>query len=355
MKELIQNPLDFLISSLDGKTNGSRAFYSKFFNPIKGWSASYPETTGYIIKTFDELIQEYNYDYLEDCTVKMGEWLLSIQNPDGSFQGGLYSPNNTSKSVFNTAQILIGLKSRYESTHDFRYLDSGVRATEWISRQIDDNGFILSNSYYPNFMPSYYTRVCWPMLLFSENCSDPIKGKIQKVLDLIQSRQLNNSFIQQSGFKPDILAVLHTIAYTIRGFLESSYYFPESSYFETSFQLSERLLKIFEINKRLNGEYDEKFKFGTKYRCLTGEAQMAIIWFKIYQKNRDGRFLNAALKILDSLSKEIPKNNFILKRGGLPGSKPYYGKYMKLRQPNWASKFYIDAVIERERSLNLLK
>jgi hypothetical protein len=33
------------------KDGGSSAYYSKLFNPVKGWSNAYPETTGYIIPT----------------------------------------------------------------------------------------------------------------------------------------------------------------------------------------------------------------------------------------------------------------------------------------------------------------
>jgi hypothetical protein len=351
----IEKPINFLINSIDPKTKGSRAFYSRIFNPVLGWSAPYPETTGYIIKTFDSLIKDFQYDDLKSHSTNMGEWLLSIQNPDGSFQGGLYSPGNSSKSVFNTAQILIGLRSRYESSHDKRFLIAGIKSTEWIANQIDKDGFIFTNSYYKDYMPSYYTRVCWPMLLFSEDCSISPKIKIKKVLDLIKHRQINNTFIEQSGFKPKTPAVLHTIAYTVRGFLESARYFPDDNYFSIAEQISEKLLNIFEITKRLNGEYDRNFKYNRKYRCLTGEAQIVIIWLKIYKKNGDFRFLNAALKMIDSLSKEIPKGSFIFKIGGLSGSKPYYQKYMRFRQPNWATKFFIDAIIEREKTLSLFR
>lgn len=355
MIQQIEKPLNFLIKSIDPKTKGSRAYYSNFFNPISGWSNPYPETTGYIIKTFDCLIEDFNYKSLETYSNEMGEWLLSIQNSDGSFQGGLYSLNNSTKSVFNTAQILIGLRSRFEISNDKRFLYSGIKATKWITEQIDENGLILNNAYQQGFMPSYYTRVCWPMLLFSEHFTNTTNNKIKKVLDLISSRQLDNSFIKQSGFKPNKPAFLHTIAYTIRGFLESSDYFTDGCYFDKAELLSEKLLNIHGITKRLNGEYDKNFKYKRKYRCLTGEAQIAIIWLKIYQKNYDARYLNAALKIIDNLSKEIPKSNLLLKSGGLAGSKPYYEKYMRLRQPNWASKFYIDAIIEREKSLKTLK
>ena len=158
MIQQIEKPLNFLIKSIDSKTKGSRAYYSKFFNPVSGWSNPYPETTGYIIKTFDCLIEDFNYKSLETYSNEMGEWLLSIQNSDGSFQGGLYSFNNSTKSVFNTAQILIGLKSRFEISKDTRFLYSGIKATKWITEQIDENGLILNNAYEQGFISSKISK-----------------------------------------------------------------------------------------------------------------------------------------------------------------------------------------------------
>ena len=62
----LNNAINFIKESIDKKTNGSRAFYSRFLYPLNGWSKPYPETTGYIIKTFDDLIYENNYLHLED-------------------------------------------------------------------------------------------------------------------------------------------------------------------------------------------------------------------------------------------------------------------------------------------------
>jgi hypothetical protein len=38
--------------------------------------------------------------------------------------------------------------------------------------------------------------------------------------------------------------------------------------------------------------------------------------------------------------------------GGIKGSQPIYGRYAPLQYPNWATKFFIDALIAKERALN---
>ena len=113
-------------------------------------------------------------------------------------------------------------------------------------------------------------------------------------------------------------------------------------------------MKKFEVKKQLAGAYFENLNEISNFRCLTGEAQMIIIWNKLSQISNDFRFLNSGLKLLDSLEKEVSLFNTLFKKGGLSGSKPFYGKYISLRQPNWASKFLIDAILEEDKTLKLL-
>ena len=111
----------------------------------------------------------------------------------------------------------------------------------------------------------------------------------------------------------------------------------------------------FEVNGKIYGELNSKFKSNNYYRCLTGEAQMAIIWLKIFEKKNDVRFLNATLKILDSLCEAQIKRSIFFKKGGLCGSKPFYMNYMRFRQPNWATKFFIDAILLEKKMLNKIE
>jgi len=43
--KMLQLSMVFLIESIDPNRYGSRAYYSRLYNPIFGWSLMYPETT----------------------------------------------------------------------------------------------------------------------------------------------------------------------------------------------------------------------------------------------------------------------------------------------------------------------
>ena len=343
----LMNAVKFLIKSVDSKTGGSAASFSRLYYPLKGWSNPYPETTGYIIPTFLNLSENENFKELNQISLKMGEWFLSIQNEDGSFPGGTYPSKTNDKSIFNTAQIIIGLVSLYKVTEDKKYYNSFYKAALWLSKNQESDGSWKKFQYFKSFSPSYYTRVAWPMLMAYQITNDKtILDSAVLALDFVLSKVQKNHMIKDCGFQPDTYAFLHTISYTIRGFLESFLILEDKKYFDVAYNLSFLLLRKYELKKKLSGAYYEDLKSIDWYRCITGEAQLAIIWLKIFKFNNDIRFLNSATKLIDSISKtQIKRSGLIFKKGGVLGSYPFYGRYISFRQPNWATKFYIDALI----------
>ena len=352
----LKNAAMFLYKSM-GKLKGSSAYYSRFYHPINGWSNPYPETTGYIIPTFINLSKIDGYEFLEESIVDLSNWLLSIQNIDGSFNGGLYPNSKENKSIFNTAQIIIGLVAASQYLKEDKFLDAANNAAIWLSNNQEEDGTWKKHQYQKEFSPSYYTRVAWPMLEVSTLTNDEnIKDSAIKSLDNILSKVKNNHFIKDSGFKKNDYAFLHTICYTIRGFLESSLILNKKDYWDVAYNLAYYFLRRYEIDRRLGGAYHEDLTSINWYRCLTGESQLSIIWLKIFTKTDDIRFVNTSSKLLDDICKTQPMNNsLLLKQGGLKGSQPYFGRYIPFRQPNWATKFFIDAILLENNSYESIK
>ena len=61
---------------------------ARHFSLVDGWSTSYPETTGYTVPTMLMLGKRLQRDDLTARAARMLDWLVSIQLPDGAFQGG---------------------------------------------------------------------------------------------------------------------------------------------------------------------------------------------------------------------------------------------------------------------------
>lgn len=355
-KKKLKIAIDFLINSIEPK-GGSRAFYSRLYHPLKGWSNMYPETTGYIIPTFINIGKTFKRQDTIDKAMLMADWLLSIQNKDGSFISGLYNKRAKKKSIFNSAQIIIGLVNAYKFTNEEKYLNAAINCGQWIvGSQNKQNGMWDKYNYVDNFTPSYFTRVAWPLLMIWEITKDEkLKSGATLTLDAIYKKKLENGFIKDSGFQPSSIIFTHTIAYTIRGFYESAQILNDKKYEDIAVNLSEKFLKKYELNSFMPGAFTESFKGINSFECLTGHAQLAIMWLKIHKRFDDLRYLNASLKILDRVSLLIPSYTFIKRKGGVPGSYPFWGKYMIFRQPNWATKFFIDAILLENESLKSLK
>jgi hypothetical protein len=74
---------------------------------------------------------------------------------------------------------------------------------------------------------------------------------------------------------------------------------------------------------------------------------MAIIWMKLHQATGDARLLSAALKALSVVMarqklRTLDRQN----HGAIAGSSPLWGRYLTMRYPNWAPKFFVDALME---------
>src|SRR5262252_8480177 len=70
----------------------------------RGWTSSYPETTGYIVPTFLALSRALPGAGFHQRAERAVRFLLSVQLPDGAFPGLEIADNRTAPSPFNTAQ-----------------------------------------------------------------------------------------------------------------------------------------------------------------------------------------------------------------------------------------------------------
>jgi hypothetical protein len=115
---------------------------------------------------------------------------------------------------------------------------------------------------------------------------------------------------------------------------------------------AEGLLRRLELSRKLPGWLDAAWKPVHQPQCLTGNAQMALIWFKLDELEPEPRYVNAALKAIDAVKRaqDVENANPGL-RGGVGGSFPIWGNYIPMALPNWAAKFFADALIEKERAL----
>lgn len=323
----------------------------------KGWAPPYPETTGYIISTllrYSELVRD---DTFKERAMRMGDWEIEIQLQSGGVRGGVGI--NDFPIVFNTGMVILGWTDLFQNTGDNKYLSAAVKAADWLCINMEDDGTWVKFAY-QGIPHAYHSRVSWALLEVFK-LTNNLKYKeaairnITWVLSLVQK----NGWIKEMGFAGESEPFTHTIAYTLRGLLECSWFMDEelkNKIQNVVINAAREILSITEVHhdnstKRilLPGTLNSSWNSSAKFSCLTGNAQMAIIWLRIYQLNNDAIFLNAATNTIAQLKtlQNIRSCNPGI-RGGIAGSYPIWGSYMQFSYPNWAAKFFADALMLQE-------
>jgi hypothetical protein len=96
----------------------------------------------------------------------------------------------------------------------------------------------------------------------------------------------------------------------------------------------------------LAGIYRDNWVADASYCCLTGVAQMSVNWTRIAQETNLVEFRTNARRALAYLkSNQRLEDRDRIVRGAIAGSKPIWGRYSMFEFPNWAAKFFADALM----------
>lgn len=321
----------------------------------EGWTSSYPETTGYIIPTFLRLAKELKDDDYLDRAARAVRFLRRVQLNDGGFPGMEVADGQKIPSPFNTAQIIHGLLAWHEASGDENALNAAKKASEWLISVQDDDGAWRRYCY--NGVATTYSAhlSCW-VAEFGVYVGDArLTSCAERHLDWVLSQvDPETGWVDLCGFDSEQhrerIAPTHTIAYCLWGILTSSKTLQRTDGIDTVRCAAEAILRRLELSGWLPGILDHKWRARSIFTCLTGNAQMSLIWLWLFDRDGDVRFLNAALKALDLVKRaQILSNVNPGLMGGIPGSDPIWGDYIRLGVPSWAAKFFVDALIEKRR------
>lgn len=328
------------------------------FSIITGWSHSYPETTGYIIPTLLNYAKKCNNSKTKESAIKAADWLLAIQKKTGGWQGG-YVDDDDPESVFNTGQILRGMIAAYRETNKQEYLVAIINGCDWLCSVQNSLGFWDKNTYL-NMVRVYDSYVDAPLLMAYQITNEQkYKDAAINNLDWVLTKQRLNGWFDDcdNTIWGNSNPILHTLCYTIDGLLDSGIILNEQKYIEAAILASNELFNKFNKKKYLKGRLNENWNGTVQYIILTGYAQLAIIWFRLYKLTKNIQYLNSAMKLNDFLifsqnrdNKELPNT-----KGALAGSFPIWGSYQSYTFPNWATKYFIDSLMLEQECLALVE
>ena len=312
------------------------------------WMRSYPETTGYILPTFLNWARlRGDHSYVQRA-LQMGDWEIAGQLASGAI------PNLTGgdPTVFDTGQVIFGWVAAYRQGGDERYLNAARRGGDWLLSQLDAEGIWRHSADAGGPGRVYNVRSAWALLELHASTRDVRYAEAARAfLQWALRQESADGWFDHNCLTDDRIPLLHTIAYTAQGLLESGRLLGDANCVaaarRTSSQLSQRVAR----DGYMAGRFDREFRPAVRWACLTGMAQMSIVWrrsiaLEFVSGAESERFLHAARSVNDFLMRTQDRNSKQAGlRGGIRGSYPVNGAYGSWKVLNWATKFFVDALL----------
>jgi hypothetical protein len=313
------------------------------------WAGAYPETTGYIIPTFIRYAGLTGKVGYRERALRMAAWESDIQLPDGGVRAGTLDAPQVAPTIFNTGQALFGWLAAFRETGDARFRDSAVRAADWLVRAQDSDGAWrrFASPFASHALNTYNTRVAFALaqasrILMESSYLDAATRNVEWALTQMRP----NGWLENNDLEDNNRPLTHTIAYATRGILEVGLMASNDAFVGAAARIARTVAQRQRSDGALPGRLDAHWRAAVSWTCVTGNVQMAIIWQRLAAETGDRSWIPAAenaitfnlwVQNLDTSDDGV--------RGGLPGSHPLKGGYMKGRYPNWAAKFFMDAVM----------
>jgi Prenyltransferase and squalene oxidase repeat len=311
------------------------------------WTAGYPEVTGYIIPTLWDCSRELGREDLEARAIRMAEWELGIQRPEGGFEGG-YEGDAEPPVVFNTGQVIRGLLRTAEETGESRYLDAAARAGAWIVANQDEDGS-WTRANFKGMKRVYDSYVSAPLArLAAATGEEAFASAAVRNCEFVLSRQRPNGWFELCDNNPRFndAPLTHTICYTVDGLLETGQVLGEPRFVSAATRTADRLLAIVEPSPELPARLGADWEPRARYVCLTGAAQLGVILMRLHQATGEPRYLEASRALVSFLvGVQRMSSAGAPRRGALPGSYPAWGFYAPLKLPSWATKYLVDLLL----------
>jgi hypothetical protein len=337
-------------ASGDGGVARSYTIAYNYFFKRRGWLPSYPETTGYIIPTLFDYAKRTGREDLFARAVRMADWESTIQLPSGAVMGGTVDAA-AAPAIFNTGQVIFGWVRAFQETGRQSYLDSAVRAGDFLLGAQDVDGAWRKSL--GNFASSelasytYNTRSAWALLLLSDASRDPrYRDAAIRNVDFALTEQLPNGWLRNNCLSDAARPLLHTIAYALRGILEIGLALRNETYIAAARKAADALLLKQREDGSLAGRFTSDWQPAVEFTCLTGNVQMGTVWASLHGYTRDDKYLRALSKanVFTQSVQWLGTGNRGLD-GGISGSFPLHGQYGRFEVLNWATKFFADSLM----------
>ena len=317
-----------------------------------GWVASYPETTGYIIPTLLEASDRWHRPDVRDRAIEMAVWEIEMQMPSGAVQGGPVGRGKPMAAAFNTGMVLQGYSAGFRAATDRRFLEAGRRAADFLVNDMGGDGYFQSHGGHVtrHRIKTYECLCAWGLYRFGEDSGEArYRQAAVRVAEAALAQQRANGWFANNCLTNPGAPLVHTIAYTLQGLLEVGILAGRSDIVAAVRRGVDPMLERMSPRGFLAGRFTSSWQPAVFSSCLSGSAQVAVVCYRLFEITGERRYATAADSLVNYLKalQATSENPGI--DGAIAGSFPIVGSYMRAGYPNWATKYYLDALMLQDR------
>jgi hypothetical protein len=321
---------------------------AKAYRIFDGWMPPYPETSGYIIPTLLELERAELMPGARHTTETIAVWLVNLQAANGGFRGGELG-SGLDFDVFDTGMILLGFTALMHYGTNVQIEGAARRAAAFLLDSLDDSGCFVRHLSH-GIVHAYNVRAAWGLVAYGKltGLENFVQGGVANARWTV-AQQNDLGFYRNNRFKPLKNANTHGIAYVMQGLIQIYKLTGEQALLDSVIRCASALADLYKSENWLAGEIAEDWTFSSHHVCLTGYSQMALVLDDLFRLTERDTWRRTSRSLVDQVSctQELsePWQPWY---GGIAGSFPIFGSYAPFQYPNWATKFFIDALLSRQ-------
>jgi len=338
----LQAALEWIERAQRASGNGG---ISKGYHVIRRrWFPSYPETTGYTIPTLLNAAVVLDRPDLRVLALKLADYLLKAATPEGAVAH--WADPSSQPIVFDTGQVLFGWLAAYAASQEARYLDAAIQAGDWLA-EIQGSSGAWTTHQHLGVVKTIDSRVAWALLeLYRHTKQEDHRRAAVHNLEWVLDQQDRDGWFRHCAFRDGEDPFTHTLVYTAEGLFESGCLLNQARYVDAAVRTADALLARQRPVGWLASTYGSGWRATSHSSCLTGDCQASRLWLRLFTLRDNPAYAEEAKKaiLFVSRTQKLGAANPGV-RGGIAGSAPIYGRYERFTYPNWAAKFYADALL----------
>lgn len=192
----------------------------------------------------------------------------------------------------------------------------------------------------------------WPMTRTGMLTGDShLLETVETKLHAMLGQQTPSGWLRPYGterrlFTNSRIPYLHDVASTLRACLEISVLLNNAGLWQRTDSALRPLMALQRQDGWLSGAYDDGWAPVSTQACVTGLAQMAINWLRMWQISGEREYRDAAWKAIAYVKRtQRAEGQDATLKGAVPATAPVWGACSRFAFPALAAKFFADALM----------